>query len=959
MSLIKEVDYGTPAKQSEKTVTLTIDGKDVTVPEGTSVMRASMEAGIQVPKLCATDMVDAFGSCRLCLVEVEGRNGTPASCTTPASDGMVVHTQTERLKKIRKGVMELYISDHPLDCLTCAANGDCELQDMAGAVGLRDVRYGYEGGNHVQVRQNGEENPRYMAKDETNPYFTYDPSKCIVCSRCVRACEEVQGTFALTIEGRGFESRVSPGMHEDFLDSECVSCGACVQACPTATLQEKSVIEIGQPEHSVVTTCAYCGVGCSFKAEMRGEELVRMVPYKDGKANRGHSCVKGRFAYGYANHKDRILNPMIRESVDEPWQEVSWEEALRFTADKFKGIQAKYGKGALGGITSSRCTNEETFLVQKLIRAGFGNNNVDTCARVCHSPTGYGLKTTFGTSAGTQDFDSVEHTDVVILIGANPTDGHPVFASRLKKRLREGAKLIVIDPRRIDLVRSPHIEAVAHVALRPGTNVAVLTSLAHVIVTEGLFDEAFVRERCDWDEFQDWATFVSDPKHSPEAIADMTGVDADTMRKAARTFATGGNGAIYYGLGVTEHSQGSTTVMAIANLAMATGNIGRPGVGVNPLRGQNNVQGSCDMGSFPHELPGYRHIQDSATRDIFEDIWGVKLDDEPGLRIPNMLDAAVEGTFKGIYIQGEDILQSDPDTKHVAAGLAAMECVVVHDLFLNETANYAHVFLPGSTFLEKEGTFTNAERRINRVRKVMTPKNGFADWEVTQNLARAMGLDWNYTHPSQVMDEIAATTPSFANVNYDLLEEKGSVQWPCNDKAPLGTPVMHIDGFVRGKGKFVVTEYVATDERTGPRFPLLLTTGRILSQYNVGAQTRRTENTAWHKEDLLEIHPHDAEQRGIREGDWIRLASRSGETSLRATITDRVAPGVVYTTFHHPGTQANVITTDYTDWATNCPEYKVTAVQVSPSNGPTEWQIEYDRQAEQSRRIKPRVDAAE
>lgn len=959
MSLIKEVDYGTPAKSSEKTITLTIDGKDVTVPEGTSVMRASMEAGIQVPKLCATDMVDAFGSCRLCLVEVEGRNGTPASCTTPAMDGMVVRTQTERLKKIRKGVMELYISDHPLDCLTCAANGDCELQDMAGAVGLRDVRYGYEGENHVQVRQNGEENPRYMAKDETNPYFTYDPSKCIVCSRCVRACEEVQGTFALTIEGRGFESRVSPGMHENFMDSECVSCGACVQACPTATLQEKSVIEIGQPEHSVVTTCAYCGVGCSFKAEMRGEELVRMVPYKEGKANRGHSCVKGRFAYGYASHKDRILNPMIRESVEDPWQEVSWEEALRFTADKFKGIQAKYGKGALGGITSSRCTNEETFLVQKLIRAGFGNNNVDTCARVCHSPTGYGLKTTFGTSAGTQDFDSVEHTDVVILIGANPTDGHPVFASRLKKRLRQGAKLIVIDPRRIDLVRSPHIEAVAHIPLRPGTNVAVLTSLAHVIVTEGLFDEAFVRERCDWDEFQDWATFVSDPKHSPEAITGMIGVDAETMRKAARAFATGGNGAIYYGLGVTEHSQGSTTVMAIANLAMATGNIGRPGVGVNPLRGQNNVQGSCDMGSFPHELPGYRHIQDGATRDIFEDIWGVKLDDEPGLRIPNMLDAAVEGTFKGIYIQGEDILQSDPDTKHVAAGLAAMECVVVHDLFLNETANYAHVFLPGSTFLEKDGTFTNAERRINRVRKVMTPLNGFADWEVTQNLARAMGLDWNYTHPSQIMAEIAKTTPSFTNVSYDLLEREGSVQWPCNDKAPLGTPVMHIDGFVRGKGKFVVTEYVATDERTGPRFPLLLTTGRILSQYNVGAQTRRTENSAWHKEDLLEIHPHDAEQRGIREGDWIRLASRSGETSLRATITDRVAPGVVYTTFHHPGTQANVITTDYTDWATNCPEYKVTAVQVSPSNGPSEWQVEYDRQAEMSRRIKPRVDAAE
>jgi len=951
MRLIQETDFGTPASQTEKTVTLTVDGFDVTVPEGTSVMRASMEAGIQIPKLCATDMVDAFGSCRMCLVEIEGRRGTPSSCTTPVADGMVVHTQTEQLKGLRRGVMELYISDHPLDCLTCAANGDCELQDMAGAVGLRDVRYGYEGDNHVQTRNGDQPNMRWMPKDESNPYFTYDPSKCIVCSRCVRACEEVQGTFALTIEGRGFDSRVSPGMHEDFLSSECVSCGACVQACPTATLTEKSVIEIGQPEHSVVTTCAYCGVGCSFKAEMRGEELVRMVPYKDGKANRGHSCVKGRFAWGYANHKDRILNPMIRETIDEPWREVSWDEALSFTANKLKKLQKDHGKNSIGVITSSRCTNEETFLVQKLTRAVFGNNNTDTCARVCHSPTGYGLGQAFGTSAGTQDFDSVEHTDVVIVVGANPTDGHPVFGSRLKKRLREGAKLIVIDPRRIDLVRTPHVAASHHLPLKPGTNVAVMTALSHVIVTEGLMDEAFIRERCDWDEFQDYAEFVSDEKHSPEATEAYTGVPAGELRAAARLFATGGNGAIYYGLGVTEHSQGSTTVMAIANLAMLTGNIGRPGVGVNPLRGQNNVQGSCDMGSFPHELPGYRHVKLPEVREIFESLWGVEIDPEPGLRIPNMLDAAVDGTFKGIYIQGEDILQSDPDTHHVAAGLAAMECVIVHDLFLNETANYAHVFLPGSTFLEKDGTFTNAERRINRVRKVMSPKNGYADWEVTQLLANAMGANWTYTHPSQVMEEIAATTPSFANVTYDLLEEKGSVQWPCNDANPEGSPVMHVVGFVRGKGKFIVTEYVATDERTGPRFPLLLTTGRILSQYNVGAQTRRTPNSVWHDEDRLEIHPHDAEQRGIRDGDYVRLASRAGETSLRALITDRVAPGVVYTTFHHPGTQANVITTDYSDWATNCPEYKVTAVQVTPSNGPTEWQVEYEEQAKQARRI--------
>ena len=947
-------DLGTPAVKSDKTVTITVDGFEVTVPEGTSVMRASAIAGIDIPKLCATDSVEAFGSCRLCVVEIEGRRGTPASCTTPVAAGMVVHTQSSKVQKIRKGVMELYISDHPLDCLTCGANGDCELQDMAGAVGLRDVRYEAVETHFKAKNTSGEANPQWLPKDDSNPYFTYDPSKCIVCSRCVRACEEVQGTFALTIEGRGFDSRVSAGaLNDTFLSSDCVSCGACVQACPTATLQEKSVIEMGTPTRSVITTCAYCGVGCSFKAEMRGDELVRMTPYKNGKANRGHSCVKGRFAYGYATHQDRILNPMIRDTIDEPWREVSWDEALTFAANRLRGLQEKYGQKSIGVITSSRCTNEETFLVQKLTRAVFGNNNTDTCARVCHSPTGYGLGQAYGTSAGTQDFDSVEETDCALIIGANPTDGHPVFASRLKKRIRQGAKLIVIDPRRTDMVKSNHIAADHHLALRPGTNVAIVTALAHTIVTEGLIDEDYVKTRCDWDEYLAYAEFVSDPRHSPEAVEMLTGVPAAEVRAAARTYATAGKSAIYYGLGVTEHSQGSTTVIGIANLAMLTGNVGINGAGVNPLRGQNNVQGSCDMGSFPHELPGYRHVKNADVREIFEKAWGVAIDPEPGLRIPNMLDAAVDGTFKGLYCQGEDILQSDPDTKHVAAGLAAMECVIVHDLFLNETANYAHVFLPGSTFLEKEGTFTNAERRINRVRKVMAPKNGYADWEVTQMLANAMGAGWTYTHPSQIMDEIAATTPSFANVTYDMLEERGSIQWPCNDKSPDGTPLMHVDGFVRGKGRLIVTEYVATDEKTGPRFPLLLTTGRILSQYNVGAQTRRTANVVWHDQDVLEIHPHDAEVRGVKDGDFIKLASRSGETTLKAQITDRVSPGVVYTTFHHPDTQANVITTDFSDWATNCPEYKVTAVQVSPSNGPSEWQEDYNAQATASRRILP------
>ncbi len=931
------MDCGTPAPKPQcgavtDLVRLEIDGFAVSVPRGTSVMRAAALMGTAIPKLCATESLEPFGSCRLCLVEIEGRRGTPASCTTPVEPGMRVTTQSPRLAALRRGVMELYISDHPLDCLTCAANGDCRLQDMAGAVGLRDVRYGMDGANHL-----GQE------KDQSNPYFTFDPSKCIVCSRCVRACEEIQGTFALTIEGKGFASKVAAGT-TNFFDSDCVSCGACVQACPTATLMENSVIEQGLPDRSVVTTCAYCGVGCSFEAEIKGGTVVRMVPHRDGKANHGHSCVKGRFAWGYATHKDRITTPMIRDKITDPWRIVSWEEAIRHTANEFKRIAASYGRDAVGGITSSRCTNEETYLVQKLIRAAFGTNNVDTCARVCHSPTGYGLRTTFGTSAGTQDFDSVDAADVILVIGANPTDGHPVFAAQMKRRLREGARLIVIDPRRIDLIDQPHTEPALHLQLRPGSNVALMNAIAHVIVTEGLAADGFVAERCEDASFRRWHAFITEAHHAPESSVAVTGVPADLVRKAARLYAGGGNGAIYYGLGVTEHSQGSTTVMAMANLAMITGNIGRRGVGVNPLRGQNNVQGACDMGSFPHEFTGYRHVSDDATRALFEAAWQRPLSGDPGLRIPNMLDAAVEGTFKAIYIQGEDIAQSDPDITHVTAGLAAMECVVVQDLFLNETASFAHVFLPGSSFLEKDGTFTNAERRINRVRRAVPPAAGYADWEVTQMLSVALGYPMNYRHPSEIMDEIARLTPTFAAVSYDVLEEKGSVQWPCTPAVPDGTPIMHEAGFVRGRGRFMVTDYVATEERTSRFYPLILTTGRILTQYNVGAQTRRTENIRWHDEDLLEIHPFDAEARGIVDGDLVGLVSRAGETALKAMVSERVQPGVVYTTFHHAETAANVVTTDYSDWATNCPEYKVTAVQVRRVNRVSEWQEIYQKE---------------
>ncbi len=937
-----ERDLGTPAVIGENLVELTIDGLAVSVPEGTSIMRAAAISGTDIPKLCATEDLDAFGSCRLCLVEIDGRPGFPASCTTNVEQGMAVRTQSSRSAELRRNVMELYISDHPLDCLNCPSNGDCQLQDMAGAVGLREVRYGYDGKNHLAA-----------TKDDSAPYFTFDPGKCIVCSRCVRACEEQQGTFALTVEGRGFGSRIAASQGDTFSQSECVSCGACVKACPTATLVEKSVIDLGNPVTATLTTCAYCGVGCSFRAEMQGDKLVRMVPSRHGDANMGHSCVKGRFAFGYATHKDRIKTPMIRESISEPWREVSWQQAFEFTAGRLKSIQKKYGRRSIGGITSSRCTNEEVYVVQKFIRAAMGNNNVDTCARVCHSPTGYGLKTTLGESAGTQSFKSVMKADVIMVIGSNPTDAHPVFGSLMKRRLRQGAGLIVIDPRATGLVDAPHLKADFHLPLRPGTNVAVVNALAHVIVEEGLEDSAFIEQRCDMDAFNTWRSFVSDDKYSPESVEPATGVAADQLRQAARLFAEAGNGAIYYGLGVTEHSQGSTMVMGIANLAMLTGNLGREGVGVNPMRGQNNVQGSCDMGSFPHELPGYRHLSDETTRTAFEKDWGVTLDPEPGYRLPNMFDSAVSGEFKGLYIQGEDVAQSDPDIQHVQAALGAMECVIVQDLFLNETAKFAHVFLPGSSFLEKDGTFTNAERRVSPVRKVIQPVSGMAEWEVTCALSTAMGYPMRYSHPSEIMDEIARLTPTFAGITYKLLDEMGSIQWPCNDQAPRGTTTMHKDEFVRGKGYFAPTPYVPTEEQSSANYPLLLTTGRILAQYNVGAQTRRTPNMVFHAEDVLEIHPSDAEVRGIENHSWVGIKSRAGETVLRALISTHIQPGVVYTTFHHPESGANVVTTDNSDWATNCPEYKVTAVQAYPVTAPSEWQQSFKQVDQQQQKLLP------
>ncbi len=685
-----------------------------------------------------------------------------------------------------------------------------------------------------------------------------------------------------------------------------------------------------KPDRSVVTTCAYCGVGCGFKAETRDGRIVRMTPWKEGKANHGHSCIKGRFAYDYYNHPDRVKTPMIRASIDDPWTPVGWEQAFAHVAKEFRRIQQQYGGKSVGAVSSSRCTNEEIFLTQKFARAVLGNNNIDNCARICHSPTQFGLTATVGWGAASQHFDSILQSDVIMVVGANPTEGHPVFGSLMKRRIRQGAKLIVIDPRRTETVESAHCKATIHLAIRPGANVAILDSIAHVVVREELYNEAFVRARCEWHEFENWKALVGSDRYAPETIGPLAGVDPNDIRAAARLYASGPRSAIYYGLGVTEHSQGSTGVMCLGNLALSCGMLGRDGVGVNPLRGQGNVQGGSCLGSWPHVFSGYRFVTDTETRTSFEQEWGVPLDSEPGLRLPNMLDAAVAGSFKGMYIMGEDPVQSDPNQHHVIAAMRNMECVVLHDLFLNETSKYAHVFLPGSSSLEKDGTFTNAERRVSRVRKVVEPLAGYQDWEITMKLMNAMGYPKTYAHPGEILDEIARLSPAYRGMSFDLIDRVGSAQWPCDENAPEGTEVLHREKFPRanGLGTFMLTEFVPTAERTSDQFPLLLTTGRILTQYNVGTQTRRTANSMWHPEDVLDINREDAAARGVKDGDWVRVSSRFGQITLRARISERMNPGVVYTTFHHATSKANAVTSDLSDWATNCPEYKVTAVDV-------------------------------
>ncbi len=869
-----------------------------------------------VPTLCDAPNLDPFGACRVCSVDVAlQQNGTAksqASCHTPVMANSYIYPHTERIQKLRKNIVELVLSDHPLDCLTCEVNNNCELQTVAAKVGIRDVRYP-EGKNHLDKK-----------KDLSHPYMTSDLSKCINCSRCVRACDEVQGEFVLSMAGRGFDAHIVKGINNDFFGSDCVSCGACAQACPTSAISDvfesKSVVA----DKKVRTVCTYCGVGCNLEvAVVNGKVKSIQAPYT-AEVNQGHTCLKGRFAFSFYNHADRIKTPLIRKNGKlEP---ATWDEAYDFIATKLVDIKKKHGPDSIAGISSARCTNEENYLMQKFIRAVIGTNNIDCCARVCHSPTALGMQKAFGTGAATNSVEDIKYTDCIMVIGANPTDAHPVTGAKLKQFAISGKTSIVIDPRRTEMARF----ATYHLQLKPGTNVALLNMMLYYIVTEGAESKEFIEQRTEG--YADFCNQIL--KVDIAEMEKITGVDRNLVKKAALAYAKAPNAMSFHGLGVTEHTQGTFTVMLISDLAMITGNIGRKGVGVNPLRGQNNVQGAADMGCQPHQGAGYMDSYDPAMNKLYTDFYKTEIPLGKGLKIPEMFDASIDGKLKALWLMGEDVVQTDPNTNKVIAAMENLDLLVVQEIFLTETSKYATVVLPGATFLEKSGTYTNAERRIQRVQKVVEPLEGTkSDGEILVDIMNKMGYAQAPYEPDTMLEEISKIVPFFAGATWDNLGDNGK-QWPVN-KDGSDTEILHLETFKRGKGKFHYFDWKESNEtvENGKKYPYIITTNRELEHYNSGTMTRRTGNVDILTEDVVMINPIDAKKHLINDGDMVCVESPRGKVDIKARVTDEIKQGILSTTFHFPEVMLNIITSDEHDSEALCPEYKIVSVNIRKSKG--------------------------
>jgi len=865
----------------------------------------------KIPSLCDDPNLVPYGACRVCSVDValkkDGPTKTVASCHTPVTEGSYILTNNEDLTKLRKNIVELVLTDHPMTCSTCEVNNNCELQTVANDLGINEHRYN-------KPKQN-----KGIPKDTSHAYMRMNLDNCINCGRCVRACDEIQGSFVLTMSGRGFDSKITTDNDLMFGDSSCVSCGACAHTCPTDAISDVFASKSADYDEKVRTTCSYCGVGCNLEASVKDGKVVSIDTPKETEVNAGHTCLKGRYAFGFYDHPDRLRNPLIKRNGK--FEKASWDEAYDYIKNKLEKIIKENGPDAIAGISSARCTNEENYVFQKMIRATIGTNNIDCCARICHSPTAWGMQQTFGTGAATNSTEDIYHADLFLVIGANPTNAHPVTGAKIKQQVMKGKKLIVLDPITTDVAKL----ADYHIRLRPGTNVAVLNMMLYFIVESKLHKEDFILSRTEG--FENFLKEIK--KLDIDHLAKVAGVDKQQVKEAAIAYATAKNSMEFHGLGVTEQEQGSKTVMLIADLAMITGNIGRPGVGVNPLRGQNNVQGAADMGCQPHQGAGYFPVADEKIQNFYTEKYGVVHPTKAGLKIPEIFDAAINKEVKAVWIIGEDVVQTDPNSAHVAKAMNSLDLLVVQEIFMSETAKHADVVLPGTTFLEKDGTFTNTERRVQRVNKAAEPLPGTKpDGLIVTEMMQKLGYDQKLYDADEVLAEIADVVPFFKGITRERLGKLG-LQWPVKEDG-TDTKILHRKEFKLGKGRIKYFDWKESSEleKNKKDFPLILTTSRVLQHYNAATMTKRTKNIKIVDEDILLIHPKDAKYRELSTGDVARLYSGRGEVSLKVEVTEKVKAGIVFTTFHFPEHMVNMVTGHGKDEETMCAEYKVSAVEV-------------------------------